>query len=238
MTAAVLQIDQAGVRWGRVQALQGVSLQVRHGECVALVGSNGSGKSTLLRLAHGLVLPTAGTVQRDTSTKQAFVFQKPYVLRATVLTNVALAAWLQAGARPLPAAWAQAKAHALQALQAVDLQALATRQARTLSGGQQQRLTFARALCTQPDVLLLDEPTASLAPQAKRDVEALMQQCTQRGTTLLFASHNLGQVKRLATRVVCLEAGRVVADLPTAQFFNNALPQALAAEHFMESKFI
>lgn len=238
MTATVLQLDQAGVRWGRVQALQGVSLQVRRGECVALVGSNGSGKSTLLRLAHGLVLPTAGTVQRDTSARQAFVFQKPYMLRATVLTNVALAALLQAGARLSPAAWAQAKARALQALEAVDLQALATRQARTLSGGQQQRLTFARALCTQPDLLLLDEPTASLAPQAKRDVEALMQQCTQRGTTLLFASHNLGQVKRLATRVICLEAGRVVADLPTAQFFNNALPQALAAEHFMESKAI
>jgi tungstate transport system ATP-binding protein len=238
MTASVLQLTQAGVRWGRVQALQGVSMQVRRGECVALVGSNGSGKSTLLRLAHGLVLPTAGRVQRDVSARQAFVFQKPYVLRATVLTNVALAAWLQAGAQPVPTAWAQAKASAMQALTDVDLQALATRQARTLSGGQQQRLTFARALCTQPDVLLLDEPTASLAPQAKRDVEALMQQCTQRGTTLLFASHNLGQVKRLATRVICLDAGRVVADMPTAQFFNNALPQALAAEHFMESKAI
>lgn len=235
MTAAVLQIDQAGVRWGRVQALQGVSLRVQRGECVALVGSNGSGKSTLLRLAHGLVLPTAGTVQRDMSARQAFVFQKPYVLRATVLTNVALAAWLQAGARPRPAAWAQAKARALQALVQVDLQALATRQARTLSGGQQQRLTFARALCTQPDMLLLDEPTASLAPQAKRDVEALMQQCTQRGITLMFASHNLGQVKRLATRVICLDAGRVVADLPTPQFFNQTLPQALAAEHLYES---
>jgi tungstate transport system ATP-binding protein len=239
MTASVLQLDQAGVRWGRVQALQGVSLQVQRGECIALVGGNGSGKSTLLRLAHGLVLPTAGTVQRDGAARQAFVFQKPYVLRATVLTNVALAAWLQTGAQPKPAAWAQAKASALLALTQVDLHALATRQARTLSGGQQQRLTFARALCTQPDVLLLDEPTASLAPQAKRDVEVLMHQCSQRGTTLLFASHNLGQVKRLATRVVCLDAGRVVADLPVAEFFNPLSPQRQAsptAVQFLESE--
>jgi tungstate transport system ATP-binding protein len=210
MTASVLQLDQAGVRWGRVQALQGVSLQVQRGECIALVGGNGSGKSTLLRLAHGLVLPTAGTVQRDGAARQAFVFQKPYVLRATVLTNVALAAWLQTGAQPRPAAWAQAKASALLALTQVDLHALATRQARTLSGGQQQRLTFARALCTQPDVLLLDEPTA-----------------------------NLGQVKRLATRVVCLDAGRVVADLPVAEFFNPLSPQRQAsptAVQFLESE--
>ena len=177
----------------------------------------------------------ASVLKFDDDLSPPRLFQKPYVLRATVLTNVALAAWLQAGARPRPAAWAQAKARALQALVQVDLQALATRQARTLSGGQQQRLTFARALCTQPDMLLLDEPTASLAPQAKRDVEALMQQCTLRGTTLLFASHNLGQVKRLATRDIYLDAGRVVADLPTPQFFNQTLPQALAAEHLYES---
>ncbi len=239
MSTTVLQIDQAGVRWGRVQALQGVSLRVQRGECIALVGGNGSGKSTLLRLAHGLVQPTEGTVHAGNAARQAFVFQKPYVLRATVLTNVALAAWLQAGAQLKPPAWAHAKARAMQALEDVGLHQLATRQARTLSGGQQQRLTLARALCTQPDVLLLDEPTASLAPQAKRDVELLMHQCSQRGTTLLFASHNLGQVKRLATRVVCLDAGRVVADLPVAEFFNPASAQrqaSPAAVHFLESE--
>jgi tungstate transport system ATP-binding protein len=143
-----------------------------------------------------------------------------------VLANVALAAWL----RGQP--WASAKVRALQALQDAGLHELARRQARTLSGGQQQRLTFARALAAQPDVLLLDEPTASLAPQAKRDAEALMAQCTQRGITLLFASHNLGQVKRLATRVVCLDAGRVVADQTVADFFNT--PQSVEVRNFMQ----
>jgi tungstate transport system ATP-binding protein len=222
----LIDLQNAGVRFGRVQALDGVSLQVARGESVALVGSNGSGKSTLLRLAHGLLAPRVGTAQRAPAAVQAFVFQKPFVLRSTVLANVALAAWL----RGQP--WASAKVRALQALQDAGLHDLARRQARTLSGGQQQRLTFARALAAQPDVLLLDEPTASLAPQAKRDAEALMAQCTQRGITLLFASHNLGQVKRLATRVVCLDAGRVVADQTMADFFNT--PQSVEVRNFMQ----
>ena len=220
--SAVITLQNAGVRFGRVQALQGVSLQVQRGESVALVGGNGSGKSTLLRLAQGLLSPTEGWVQRDTAAQQAFVFQRPFVLRTSVLANVALAAWLRG------LAWTQAKDQARQALDEVGLDGLATRQARTLSGGQQQRLAFARALAAKPDVLLLDEPTASLAPQAKREVEVLMQQCAQRGITLLFASHNLGQVKRLATRVVCLDAGHVVADTNTHDFFHAPLPDIAA----------
>jgi tungstate transport system ATP-binding protein len=220
--SALITLQSAGVRFGRVQALQGVSMQVQRGESVALVGGNGSGKSTLLRLAQGLLHPSEGLVQRDSTAQQAFVFQRPFVLRTSVLTNVALAAWLRG------APWAAAKEQAHQALRDVGLDALATRQARTLSGGQQQRLAFARALAAQPEVLLLDEPTASLAPQAKREVEALMQQCAQRGMTLLFASHNLGQVKRLATRVVCLDAGQVVADKSTHDFFHAPLPEAAA----------
>lgn len=219
---AVLSLQNASVRFGRVQALQEVSMVVQRGECIALVGGNGSGKSTLLRLAHGLIAPSAGSVVIDSAARQAFVFQRPFVLRSTVLTNVALAAWL----RGLP--WPAAKQRAQEALADVGLLDLAARQARTLSGGQQQRLTFARALVAQPQVLLLDEPTASLSPQAKREVEALMQQCVLRGMTVLFASHNLGQVKRLASRVVCLDAGRVVADRAREDFFSTPLPEAAA----------
>ncbi len=221
--SVLVRAEQASVRFGRVLALQDVSLQVQRGQCVALIGGNGSGKSTLLRLMHGLITPASGTLERDGAVRQAFVFQRPFVLRSSVLSNVALAAWLQG--QP----WAQAKVQALQALREVGLHALAQRQARTLSGGQQQRLTFARALVAQPELLLLDEPTASLSPQAKREVEALMRQCLERGMTVVFASHNLGQVKRLASRVVCLDAGRVVANQATAEFFTEPATEAAAS---------
>jgi len=96
-----------------------------------------------------------------------------------------------------------------------------------LSGGQQQRVAMARAWALQPQVLLLDEPTASLDPHAKREVEALIEEfASQPGAmTLIFASHNLGQVKRLASRVIYLEQGRVLADLPVHDFFNGPLLQ-------------
>jgi tungstate transport system ATP-binding protein len=117
--------------------------------------------------------------------------------------------------------WRAAKEQALLALGRVGLGGLALRNARTLSGGQLQRLALARAWSLKPAVLLLDEPTASLDPHAKREVEALMADFARSGMTLVFASHNLGQVKRLATRVVDLEHGRVLADLPVHDFFNG-----------------
>ena len=103
--------------------------------------------------------------------------------------------------------------------------AWAERSARKLSGGQQQRVALALAWATQARVLLLDEPTASLDPHAKREVEALIQQIAAHdpGMTLVFASHNLGQVKRLASRVLYLEHGRVLADLPVHDFFGSDL---------------
>ncbi len=96
--------------------------------------------------------------------------------------------------------------------------------ARALSGGQQQRLALARAWALQPDVLLLDEPTASLDPSAKREIETLVEEIGAAGVTVVLSTHNLCQVKRLATRVVYLEHGRIVVDLPTARFFSDQLP--------------
>ena len=216
----VVQLHQVTVQLGAVRALQGVDLQIDAGERVALVGPNGSGKSTLLRTLHGLLTPMAGTVQRDAAQRQAMLFQRPHLLRASALSNVTLGVWLD---RSLGLSWSQARARALKALERVDLQAQAGQGARQLSGGQQQRLALARAWARQPDVLLLDEPTASLDPHAKRDVETLIAEFAAgqgRPLTLVWASHNLGQVKRIASRVVCLQAGRVLADLPVEDFFN------------------
>jgi tungstate transport system ATP-binding protein len=210
-----MELKAVEVRFGAVAALSGIDLAVPAGQRLALVGANGSGKSTLLRVLHGLVRPTSGSVLQPGAMRQAMLFQRPYMLRASALANVALGLRL----RGLPRA--EAKAQALLALARVGLADLALRPARNLSGGQQQRLALARAWSLQPDVLLLDEPTASLDPHAKREVEALMDEFAQAGMTLVFASHNLGQVKRLATRVAYLERGRLLADLPVQEFFNG-----------------
>jgi tungstate transport system ATP-binding protein len=228
--SALFELQAVGVNFGKVQALKACGLNIRAGERVALVGSNGSGKSTLLRTLHGLVRPSVGSLQVDAAARQAMLFQHPYMIRASAQTNVALGLWLKG------VAWKTARAQALQALERVGLQALAQRNAKALSGGQQQRLALARAWALRPDVLLLDEPTASLDPAAKREVEALMAEFAQAGMTLIFSSHNLGQVKRLASRVMYLEQGRLLADLSTHDFFNGPLPHE--AEIFVKGELV
>lgn len=212
----VMSLDDVGLRFGGVQALQGIHLRISRGERVALVGANGSGKSTLLRVLHGLLPPTSGQRLLGAQSRQAMLFQRPHMLRTSALNNVALGLWLQG------APWRSSREQALAALQRVGLADLAGRNAKALSGGQQQRLALARAWSVRPDVLLLDEPTASLDPNAKRDVEALVAELGQQ-MTLVFSSHNLGQVKRLASRVVYLERGRLLADLPVDEFFNGTV---------------
>ncbi|MCE2781704.1 ATP-binding cassette domain-containing protein [Limnohabitans sp.] len=223
MMATQIGLDAVSVQLGAQAALTGVSLRIVAGERVALVGANGSGKSTLLRTLHALVPPTQGQVLQAPGVRQAMLFQRPHLLRLSALNNVALGLWLD---RARGLSWAAAKVLALQALQRVGLQSVAKQNGRQLSGGQQQRLALARAWARQPDVWLLDEPTASLDPHAKREVEALMADFArnqEQALTLVWASHNLGQVKRLATRVVYLEGGRMLADLPVADFFNPVL---------------
>jgi tungstate transport system ATP-binding protein len=208
----------------QVHALKAVGLSVQAGERVALVGANGSGKSTLLRVAHGVLPVHGGTLERPPGLRMAMLFQRPHLLRLSAWNNVALGLWM-AGHR-----WPQARALAAHAIEQVGLSPVLHRNGRALSGGQQQRLALARAWALQPDLWLLDEPTASLDPHAKREVEALVAAFAappaspgQPPPTLLFASHNLGQVKRLASRVVYLEGGRVLADLPVHDFFDGPL---------------
>jgi tungstate transport system ATP-binding protein len=179
-----------------------------------------------LRLLHGLV-PSTG--QRDVALLPggrppvvAMVFQRPFLLSLSVGFNVL---WL-CGCTACPVS--ERKARCRQALERVGLLASAHRPARELSGGQQQRLALARAWALRPDVLLLDEPTASLDPSAKREIEALIAAVADDGITIAMSTHNLGQAKRLATRVAYLEAGELVVDLPVVRFFNDPLPREAA----------
>lgn len=224
----LFNLQSASVQFGSVRALIDCDLSISVGERVAFIGSNGSGKSTMLRVLHGLLAPSTGVLSAKASAAQAMLFQRPYMLRASVLHNIALGLWLRGQS------WAAAKDQALQALTRVGLTALATRNAKALSIGQQQRVALARAWAVKPQVMLLDEPTASLDPSAKHEVERLIAEFADSGMTLIFSSHNLGQVKRLASRVIYLEQGRVVADLPTYDFFNGPLP--VAAENFLKGE--
>lgn len=227
-TSTLFELRGAAVRFGSIHALRGIDLRLARGERLALVGANGSGKSTLLRLLHGLLAPSAGVRTVAAGLRLAMVFQRPHMLRTAAKDNVLLGLRL-AGVPP-----AERPARCEEALRRVGLHGMAQRNARTLSGGQQQRLALARAWATRPDVLLLDEPTASLDPTAKREVEALIAELAGGGMTLVFSSHNLGQVKRLATRVVYVEQGELICDLPVHDFFAGALPRK--AELFLRGE--
>jgi len=216
----LIQLESATVRFGSKTALTNVDLHVTRGERIAVVGANGAGKSTLLRAAHGLVPLAAGrrVLGSGRAPRIAMVFQRPFMLQLSLRANVELGLMLRGVAR------AERRDQAMRSLERVGLAAEALRNARVLSAGQQQRAALARAWALQPEVLLLDEPTASLDPTAKREVESLIGEFVDQGITVLMSSHNLGQVKRLASRVIYLEHGRVLADVPTDRFFNGPLP--------------
>jgi tungstate transport system ATP-binding protein len=223
MPSPLIELRRAGVRFGERVALADVDLALRAGECVVLVGANGSGKTTLLRVLHGQ-LPHAGErrVAGGREPRQAMVFQRPFFLRLSVWHNLLVALWL-AGVPQ-----SERALRAAAALARVGLTAERRRPARVLSGGQQQRLALARAWVVQPKVLFLDEPTASLDPAAKREVEQLIAGFAREGLAIAMSTHNLGQAKRLATRVLYLEGGRLIVDRPTADFFDQPLPEPAA----------
>jgi len=217
----LIELRGASVHYGQRAALVDVDLGIARGDFVAVVGANGAGKTTLLRALHGL-LPLSGGVRaqtlQGTGLRIAMLFQRPFLVRVSVRANVELALWLAGVARR------ERRARAMEALARVGLTALAERPARELSVGQQQRVALARAWALQPDVLLLDEPTASLDPGATNEVESLIAQIAARGIAVLMTSHNIGQVRRLAQRVIYLEQGRVHIDVAARRFFNEPLP--------------
>ncbi len=223
-TAGVLGSDLpirfAGVdyRVGAVSILCGINLEISAGPPTILLGPNGSGKTTLLKLAMGLLTPTAGSVtyngrEKPTPGTRAFVFQKPMMLRRTVAANVAYAL-KAAGRRP-------DRLEIARLLAEVGLAGMDDRPARRLSGGEQQRLALARALARDPEVLFLDEPTASLDPASTKAVEDIVSRVAQSGVKIVMTTHDLGQARRLASEVVFLAKGRLIERAPAEAFFTQ-----------------
>lgn len=212
--------------------LHDITLTLPRTGITAIMGANGAGKSLLLRVAHGLVPPTQGQItwagaplSAQVTREQALVFQKPVLLRRSVAANVDFV--LRARGMPDPA-------RRDAALDMVGLSDKTRLPARRLSGGEQQRLVLARALVTDPAVLLLDEPTASLDPGATLKIEEIVQDAAARGTKILFVTHDVGQARRLADDVVFLHRGQMTEHTPANPFF--AAPSSEAARAYLAGR--
>ena len=228
--APLIVIEQASVRFGSVLALNRATLTLNRRDRLILVGANGSGKTTLLRLMHGLLACSEGRREQlalqpeGRQPRASMLFQRPFLLSLSVTRNIWIGLWLSG----VPAH--ERKARCQQALARVGLLEHARRPARQLSGGQQQRLGLARAWALQPDILFLDEPTASLDPSAKSEIERLIEEVAATGVTIVMSTHNLGQAKRLATRVAYLQGGQLIVQRPVQQFFDGDPLPAEAAQ--------
>ena len=203
-----------------------LSLEIAAGPSTIILGANGAGKSVLMRLMHGLLAPSSGKIFWRSAGRQAMVFQRPVMLRRSALANVVYALDL--------AGLADAERVAMEALEEVGLAQLAHRPARVLSGGEQQRLALARAWALHPEVLFLDEPTASLDPHATREIERVIQAFDAAGTKIVMATHNLGQAQRLGDEVIYLHEGRVLERAPIETFF--AQPATAEAAAFVKGE--
>jgi tungstate transport system ATP-binding protein len=210
--------EDASLRAHDVAILDRVALALGPGEPTVLVGPNGAGKTSLIRLAASLAAPTTGRLtwggKPETDGRRiAVVFQRPIMLRRSAAANVAYG---------LPRCSGRERKQRVDDLLAqVGLSHVRERPARRLSGGEQQRLALARAWALAPDVLFLDEPTASLDPPSARAVEAIVNDIHAQGTTIVMTTHHLAQAKRLADRVILLHGGRVAEHTAARVFFHE-----------------
>ena len=208
--------------------LDSIDTEFAAGMRSVILGPNGAGKSLLLRICHGLLKPTKGQVRWLGEGRQAMVFQRPVMLRRSVIGNITYALFLAGVPR------AQRGARALAALNQVGLGALASRAARVLSGGEQQRLALARAWALAPQVLFLDEPTANLDPGATRQIEAIINEFHGAGTKVIMTTHNLGQARRMGDEIFFINQGCLAQGEPVRQFFEA--PSSEAARDFIKGE--
>ncbi|NWG26182.1 MAG: ATP-binding cassette domain-containing protein [Pseudorhodoplanes sp.] len=230
-----VRLDDASFAVGTVTIIDRMTLTFAPGAPTLVIGPNGAGKTTLLRLAMGLAAPTSGTVtfggrERGPPLRRAFVFQRPVMLRRSVAANLRYA--LSAAGMPRR----QHDGRIAELLALVGLTGIGDRPARRLSGGEQQRLALARALAREPEILFLDEPTASLDPAATKAVEDIVAQVAARGIKVVMSTHDLAKAKRLAGDIVLIHRGRVVETGPAEEFF--AAPKTDAARRFIAGELL
>ena len=234
MALLPLRLDGVVFNAGGRRIIDGISLTVEAGPRTVIVGPNGAGKSVLLRLCHGLLKPSAGTIRWNADEapgaprRQAMVFQRPVLLRRSALANVTYALGVAGMPRHLRTALAR------DALHKVGLDAHAANPARVLSGGEQQRLALARAWALRPDVIFLDEPTASLDPGATQEIEKVIDAMVASGTKIVLVTHNIGQARRLGDEILFLHQGRLIERAAADTFFRR--PASAEAKQFLQGE--
>ncbi len=225
MNAPIFRLEGLVKKYEERQVLQIEQVEIYQGEIFAVVGPSGAGKSTLLRLLNFLEPPSQGRIHFQKTTispergaplsvrrRVTTVFQRPLLLNRSVAANVRYGLQLR-GAR-------NASAQTQAALEQVRLGDMANQRALTLSGGEAQRVALARALVLQPDVILLDEPTANLDPYNVGLIEEIVRTINKDlGTTIVLVTHNVFQARRLAHRVALLLDGRIAEVAETETFF-------------------
>lgn len=230
--APCLRIENLTLRLGGKPVLDWLDLTLEGRGLTVMLGPNGAGKSQLLKVMHGLTRPDQGRVTwngrpaQQATRQQALVFQKPVLLRRSVAANIDFV--LKARGRD--------RSERDTLLNHVGLLNKSRQPARALSGGEAQRLSLARALALDPQVLLLDEPTASLDPGSVLAIERIIQGAHDRGVKVILVTHDIGQARRLADEVVFLHRGRIAEQAPAHRFFSTQ--DSAAARDFLHHRIV
>ena len=227
-------------REGAIHALDGVSMEIRRGEVIVIVGPSGSGKSTFLRSLNLLELPTSGEILFEGvdinaphvninkhRQKMGMVFQHFNLFpHMTVLKNMTIGPQ-----KLLKKSKAEAEAEARMLLERVGLSDRADAYPSQLSGGQKQRIAIVRALCMKPDVMLFDEPTSALDPEMVGEVLEVMKDLANAGMTMVVVTHEMGFAREVGSRVVFMDSGKIVEEGTPSQIFDN--PQSDRLQNFL-----
>lgn len=237
----MIKVEHITKQFHKLKAVNDVSLEIKKGEIVCLIGPSGSGKSTVLRCINGLEIPESGNIyiegelfdvnNKETyaklKSKMGFVFQHFNLFpNMTVLENLTLAP-----IRVMKKSKEEAEKIACQYLERVGLLEKKDEYPNKLSGGQKQRVAIARSLCMNPEIMLFDEPTSALDPEMVIEVLEVMQELANEGMTMVVVTHEMGFAKTVGNRVIFLENGQIVEDNNSQEFFTN--PQTDRAKDFL-----
>jgi tungstate transport system ATP-binding protein len=191
----------------------------------ACIGPNGAGKTTFLKVLDGLIVPDSGTVSYSFKTNTALVLHHTPMIKASAMTNIAM---IQDAYPSITSAEIDL------VLERVGLTQLASSPAQKLSAGERQKLCLGRAILQKPNLVLLDEPTANLDPSTTEQVEGIVRELSNDGADVIFSSHQLAQVQRLAQYILFIDGGEIKEKGPVGPFFSN--PQSTAAKRFLQQE--